>query len=104
MQDARAKYLGQLRESDYPVVFKHTLEPRTFGQIVETLGGLEDAAEAARHLSGLARVPRISAIVMFMEDGEREAIGRILEAAAAAARSPSVEEKVLRSVRKTFSV
>ena len=103
MQEARAKYLGQLRESDYPVVFKHTLEPRTFGEIVETLGGLEDAAEAARHLSGLARVPRISAIVMFMEDGEREAIGRILEAAAAA-RSPSVEEIVLRSVRKTFSV
>ena len=25
---ARAKYLGLLRESDYPVVFKHSLEPR----------------------------------------------------------------------------
>ena len=53
-------------------MFKHALEPRTFGEIVATLGEFGDAAAAARHLSGLARVPRISAIVMFMED--REAI------------------------------
>ena len=73
---------------------------RTFEEIVEALEELEDAGEAARHLSGLARVPRISAIVMFMEEKEREAIGRILEAA----QKSSVEEKILRSVRKTFSV
>ena len=79
---------------------KKDVWPKAFGEIVEALGGFEDAAEAARHLSGLARVPRMSAIVMFMEDKEREAIGRILEAVA---RS-SVQEKILHSVRKTFSV
>ena len=76
------------------------LQLRTFEEIVEALGELENAAEAARHLSGLARVPRISAIVMFMEEKEKEAIGRILEAA----EKSSVEQKILESVRKTFSV
>ena len=73
---------------------------RTFEEIVEALGEFEEAGEAARHLSGLARVPRISAIVMFMEEKEKEAIGRILEAA----EKSSVEQKILESVRKTFSV
>ena len=97
----RARYLGLLRpETDYAVVFRHTLEPKTFGEIVATLGEFEDAAAAARHLSGLARVPRISAIVMFMEDAERDAIRRILDAA----KGSPVQEGVLNRVRKTFSV
>ena len=96
----REGYLQLLTEKDYPVIFKHTLEPTTFEGVVAVLSRM-DSSVAIRHLVGLSRVPRMSALVMFMEDGERAAIKKILESTSA---TNQIDPRVLRATTKAFQV
>merc|ERR1712038_1989569 len=64
-------YLNTMRPKDYPIVFKHSLEPKVFEQILHLLSRLMHDTEnniesIANHLYGLSKVPRVSAMVMFL--------------------------------------
>jgi tetratricopeptide (TPR) repeat protein len=51
----RVRYLRLLAEADYPVIFKHTLEPKTFDEIVAVLPELGED-DSGKHLVGLSKV------------------------------------------------
>ena len=54
----------------YSTLFNHSLESEVFEDIVAVLHGRPDAesSDICRHLVGLSKVPRISAMVMFMDN------------------------------------
>ena len=54
----------------YSTLFNHSLESEVFDDIVAVLHGNPDAgsSDICRHLVGLSKVPRISAMVMFMDN------------------------------------
>jgi len=54
----------------YSTLFNHSLESEVFEDIVAVLHGNPDAesSDICRHLVGLSKVPRISAMVMFMDN------------------------------------
>jgi len=56
--------------NSYSTLFNHSLESEVFEDIVAVLHGSPDAesSDICRHLVGLSKVPRISAIVMFMDN------------------------------------
>ena len=78
-KEFRTEYLSQLSAKDYPMIFKHSLEPKLFNEIVEVLASAGEDFEIASHLKGLASVPRISAIVMFMNPEELKVLTGVIE-------------------------
>jgi hypothetical protein len=59
-----------MRPKDYPIIFKHSLEPKVFEQILQLLSLCiqeeDDVEVVGNHLYGLSKVPRVSAMVMFL--------------------------------------
>ena len=78
-KEFRTEYLSQLSAKDYPMIFKHSLEPKLFNEIVEVLTSAGENFEIASHMKGLASVPRISAIVMFMNPEELKVLTGVIE-------------------------
>ena len=77
--EEKIDYLNIMQPKDYPVIFKHSLEPSVFEQIMRLLSSVvskdvKNIEEAANHLYGLSKVPRVSAMVMFLNQGDRESL------------------------------
>ena len=69
--DGRSKYIRLLSnpDKDYVRIFKHSMEAGIFSEIVDTLTSNEDFVDSlSRHVLGLSRVPRMSTLVMFLND------------------------------------
>lgn len=69
-------YLSLLGAADYPRIFKHSMEPSVFSSII---GAMIHFPKITRPLLGLSRIPRISALIMFLEDKERKILDALLE-------------------------
>ena len=77
-------YLNVLQPKDYPIIFKHSLEPPVFEQILKLLFRLVTNDEtkievASKHLYGLSKVPRISAMVMFLNQDDNNSLRRMID-------------------------
>ena len=84
----------RIRSNDYQALFKHSLEPEIFEDMIEVIAAMEDADEAVEHLFGLSKVPRISALIMFMSEDKRKlAVNKV--------KNSGKREKV-EKVNKTF--
>ena len=60
----------------YPALFNHSLEAQVFEDMVDVLHQASSSiatsgADLSRHLVGLSNVPRMSAMVMFMDNGAK---------------------------------
>ena len=98
---SRALYLQKLSYQDYAAVFKHSLEPGAFSEVLEALPEVAKTSNALEHLAGLASVPRIGAIAMLMDAEDEERVKRVMEAARA--RGQSCDEDRMKVIRKTFT-
>jgi len=76
----RSKYLRQFKEEDYRVVFKNSLEGALLEEMVMVLEQLVNRGDnpeiVIRQVRGLANLPRITAVAMFMS---RESQARLKE-------------------------
>merc|ERR1712013_241273 len=76
----RSKYLRQFKEEDYRVVFKNSLEGALLEEMVMVLEQLVNRGDnpeiIIRQVRGLANLPRITAVAMFMS---RESQARLKE-------------------------
>ena len=98
-ESERISYLSLLSEADYPVIFRHSLEPPTFGGILITLQKSDyDPRRILEHLKGLTKVPRISAIIMFMDSNERELARDVLS------RCKNLEKEALQPIITCFDL
>ncbi len=98
---SRALYLQKLSYQDYAAVFRHSLEPGAFSEVLEALPEVAKSSNALEHLAGLASVPRIGAIAMLMDAEDEERVKRVMEAARA--RGQSCDEDRMKVIRKTFT-
>lgn len=74
-QPAKSAFLCLFTPKDYPLIFKHSLEPHVFSSIVNTLLAME---KISPHLLGLSRIPRISAMIMFLDANEQKKISKLV--------------------------
>ena len=75
--EEKIDYLNVMLPKDYPVIFKHSLEPSVFEQILRLLARLttkdaKNIVAASSHLYGLSKVPRVSAMVMFLSQDDKK--------------------------------
>ncbi len=97
---ARLRYLRGLSGRDYPALFKHSLEPAVFSEILDCLCQMEEDAssEGLDHLVGLANVPRISAIAMLMGEKDVGKVRTVLE------RASSSDSERVKKIMRVFSL
>ena len=78
-QQEKESYLCLLNSSDYLKVFKHSMEPSIFSGILEVLTNMDKGVSP--HLLGISRVPRVSALILFLEEKElctiRNLVGKV---------------------------
>ncbi len=100
-RDKRARYLDQLGSQDYAQVFKHSLEPQVFSEILDSLLVLGDKGTGSvnRHLLGLSRVPRVAALVIFAGQKETAALQKLVATAEAEDGAP---DKWVAEIKKCF--
>lgn len=77
-------FLDQLEPTDYTNVFKQSLEPSILGDIITCLATHPEPERAVEHLRGLSLIPRISAVVLFMDQNAKTCIKQILDKAVVA--------------------
>ena len=65
----KATYLKKFRTQDYPSIFKHSMDPNIFSEILHVLDDIEPVSP---HLLGISRIPRISALIMFLEKNDSQ--------------------------------
>ena len=75
--EEKIDYLNVMLPKDYPVIFKHSLEPSVFEEILRLLARLttkdaKNIVAASSHLYGLSKVPRVSAMVMFLSQDDKK--------------------------------
>ena len=74
----KIKFLNTMKSKDYPNIFKHSLEPSVFEQILHLLRRVKesghDSNDIGKHLYGLSRVPRVSALVMFLSSADKSSL------------------------------
>ena len=96
-QQEKETYLRLLNVGDYPKVFKHSMEPAIFSGILEVLRNLKEGL--ACHLLGISRVPRVSAMVLFLEEKEISLIHGLVERVAG---ESSLSTSELKEIKKCF--
>ena len=79
----KLKFLNTMRAKDYPLVFKHSLEPLVFEQILQLLSrhvkeNEKDIEMVAKHTYGLSKVPRVSAMVMFLSSAVKANLNELV--------------------------
>ena len=96
-EEDRRNFLKLLEPSDFPKVFKHSMEPSVFSGILQTL---KNASPVSAHALGLSRVPRISAMIMFLSQGEtaivRDLMGKVQQ-------EGTLSPKELKEVKSCFA-
>ena len=65
----KATYLKKFRTQDYPSIFKHSMDPNIFSEILHVIDDIEPVSP---HLLGISRIPRISALIMFLEKNDSQ--------------------------------
>lgn len=96
--ERRSLYLQLLGSKDYPMIFKQSLEPQVFTEILEAL--LQVQSGVGQHLLGLSQVPRISALVMFLSEQEKSFIRQLVEKAK---NDAGLSESDLQKITSTFN-
>lgn len=81
-------YLELFSEKDYAKIFKHSMEPVVFSSILFVLQKMD---KVSAHLYGISQIPRISAIIMFLEDEEKSIVDSLLKKAKLEAALSSTE-------------
>eukprot|EP00088_Acartia_fossae_P002640 TRINITY_DN11095_c0_g1_i12.p1 TRINITY_DN11095_c0_g1~~TRINITY_DN11095_c0_g1_i12.p1 ORF type:complete len:671 (-),score=174.31 TRINITY_DN11095_c0_g1_i12:480-2465(-) len=80
--ETRLQYLSQLGRDSYPTVFKSQMESKLFSEILTVLSQESTSPQLiADHLMGLSKLPRISALVMFLSPGEQRTMTSLLDRA-----------------------
>merc|ERR1719220_2136270 len=79
----RSKYLRQFREEDYKVVFKSSLEGALLEELVAVLEHLVNRGDnpeiVIRQVRGLASLPRVTAVAMFMSSEAQAKLKEVLK-------------------------
>ena len=96
-QQEKETYLRLLSAGDYPKVFKHSMEPAIFSGILEVLRNLKEGL--ACQLLGISRVPRVSAMILFLEETEISLIHGLVESVAG---ESSLSTSELKEIKKCF--
>ena len=81
-------YLELFSEKDYAKIFKHSMEISVFSSILLVLHKMD---QVSQHLFGISQIPRISAIIMFLEDEEKIIVDSLLKKAKLEAALSSTE-------------
>ena len=71
----KVTYLKKFRTQDYPSIFKHSMEPNIFSDILQVLVDIEPVSP---HLLGLSRIPRMSALIMFLEKNDSQLLHTLI--------------------------
>ena len=74
--DDKIAFLELLTTKDYAKIFKHSMEPVIFSSILKVLLQM---SKVSNHVLGIANIPRVSAMIMFLEDDEKAIINDILQ-------------------------
>lgn len=78
----RAKYLQQFTAADYKTVFKSSLDGMVFSELVMVLNHLVQRGVmpeiVVNQLQGLAGLPRVSAIAMFMSKQDQDKLRYVI--------------------------
>ncbi len=90
--EERQGYLGMLESKDYSLIFKQNMEPTLFTEILATLSKIDSVAQ---HLLGLSRVPRISTIVLFLDDRDQKILQNLCEK-----MPPGLTDSEIQSINK----
>ncbi len=77
--EAGLDFLCLLNPSDYPKLFKHSMEPAIFAEILATLSSAQGEKKVSRHVLGLSRVPRVTALVMFLDAKQQNQLSQLLQ-------------------------
>ncbi|TRY74699.1 hypothetical protein TCAL_06407 [Tigriopus californicus] len=97
-RERKSLYLQLLSAKDYPLIFKQSLEPQVFTEILEAL--MQVQIGVGNHLLGLSQVPRITALVMFLSEQEKSNITQLVEKAK---NDSGLSENDLQKITSTFS-
>ena len=80
--DSRIEYLRLLLNpvQDYIRIFKHSMDAYVFNDIINTLTSNEcfESKELSTHLLGMSKVPRMSALVMFLDSAEKIRLDKVV--------------------------
>ncbi|CAG4980679.1 unnamed protein product [Colias eurytheme] len=77
--EARGDYLSIIDPSAIPSIFANALESDVLSQVLHTLHDYKGKfTHAGRYLHALARVKRFSALAMFLSDGDKEVVNKLL--------------------------
>ena len=93
-----------MRAKDYPAVFKHSLEPSVFEQIIRVLSryhkecGGDEAV--AKHVYGISKVPRVSAMTMFLNSTDKTQLEELVNAVVE--KSEHLKSKQKNSIRNVL--
>ena len=74
--DDKIAFLELLTTKDYAKIFKHSMEPEIFSNILKILPQM---SKVSNHVLGIANIPRVSAMIMFLEHNEKAIINDILQ-------------------------
>ena len=91
----KVSFLNKFRTQDYPSVFKQSMEPNMFSEILQVL---VDVQPVSPHLLGLSRIPRISALIMFLEKSDSELLKKLITKGKAENVMSAVELKHLENI------
>ena len=91
----KVSFLNKFRTQDYPSVFKQSMEPNMFSEILQVL---VDVQPVSPHLLGLSRIPRISALIMFLEKSDSELLKKLIAKGKAENVMSAVELKHLGNI------
>ena len=69
-------FLNKLKTQDYANIFKQSMDPNIFSGILEVLSAMEK--KISSHLLGLSKIPRISALIMFLEKQDSERLHQLI--------------------------
>ena len=74
--EEKKSYLSLLQSQDYPKIFKHSMEPTVLPDILSILNQM---APVSPHVLGLSRIPRISAMIMFLNEKDGAFVRNLTE-------------------------
>jgi hypothetical protein len=99
--EARSKYIQLISNptKDYVRIFKHSMEPDIFTDIVNILTST-DFGDLSTHVLGMSRVPRMSALVMFLRSEEKIRLQKLVNSVCQSSSLSQLEKK---EIEKAFS-
>ena len=75
----KVSFLSKLKAQDYANIFKQSMDPNVFSGLLEALSVMD--SKISSHILGLSKIPRISALIMFLEKQDDERLQKLIEKA-----------------------